>query len=49
MTVRTPGRRSLRSAAAGIGAARLILLKAEGVLDGKQGKGVYVTDALPQS
>ena len=27
----------------------MILLKAEGVLDGRQGKGVYVTDALPQS
>lgn len=27
----------------------MILLKAEGVLDGRQGKGVYVTDALPRS
>lgn len=27
----------------------MILLKAEGVLDGRQGKGVYVTDVLPRS
>lgn len=26
----------------------MILLKAEGVLDGRQGKGVYVTDVLPR-
>ncbi|WP_406037735.1 winged helix-turn-helix domain-containing protein [Micromonospora sp. NBC_00898] len=26
----------------------MILLKAEGVLDGKQGKGVYVMDPLPR-
>ncbi|MGC4806293.1 winged helix-turn-helix domain-containing protein [Micromonospora sp. DT233] len=28
--------------------AAMLLLKAEGLLDGRQGKGVYVADPLPQ-
>ncbi|MEH0845286.1 winged helix-turn-helix domain-containing protein [Micromonospora sp. CPCC 205711] len=27
----------------------MVLLKAEGVIDGQQGKGVYVTDRKPQT
>ena len=27
----------------------MILLKAEGAIDGRQGKGVYVTDRTPQA
>lgn len=27
----------------------MLVLKAEGLIDGRQGKGVYVTDTAPQS